>query len=101
MFFFQTEQRFDDLDVPGVLLLCTALAQMLVCDVEVPGRFGDRFCVKGFVQGSGIRESLHFAINHRRDRQFIQFLIGQFRHIRLLLPQCILELLLVDNLIVP
>ena len=74
---------------------------MLVRDVEVPGEFGRRLCVKGFIQGCGIREGLHFAINHRRNRQFIQFLIGQFRHIRLLLPQCILELLLIDNLIVP
>ena len=77
---------------------------MLICDAEVPGGFRNRLCIKGFIQGGGIRESLHLAINHRRDRQFIQFFVRQFRLVLLvllLLPQCILELLLVDNLIVP
>ena len=101
VFFFQTEQRFDGLDVPGVLLLCTALAQMLISNVKIPSGFRHRFCVEGFIQGCGIRESLNFAINHRRDRQFIQFLIGQFRLIRLLLPQSLLKLLPVDDLVIP
>ena len=65
VFFFQTEQRFDGFDVPGVLLLCATLAQMLICDVKIPGGFRRRFCVEGFIQGCGIRESLHFAVNDR------------------------------------
>ena len=74
---------------------------MFIRDAEVPSGFRSRLCVNGFIQGSGIRESLHRAINHRRDRQFVQFLIGQFRHIRLLLPQSLLKLLLVDALVIP
>ena len=36
---FQLEQGSDSFNVPGVLLFCTALAQMIVRDVEVPGKF--------------------------------------------------------------
>ena len=101
MFLLQLEKGANRFNISAVFLFCAALAQMLVCNVEVPGGFRDRFCVNGFIQGGSIRESLNFAINHRRDRQFIQFLIGQFRLIRLLLPQSLLKLLPVDALVIP
>ena len=65
MLLFQLEQGFDGLDISCVLLLCAALAQMFICDVEIPDRFRLRFCVDGFIQSCGIRESLHFAVNDR------------------------------------
>ena len=83
---FQLEQGTDGFDVPGEFLFGASDTQIIIRDVEVPGGFRDRLCVKGFIQGDGIRESLHFAINHRRDRQFIQFFVGQFRFVRLILP---------------
>ena len=36
---FQLEQGTDGFDVPGIFLLCATLAQMVVRDVEVPGKF--------------------------------------------------------------
>ena len=39
---FQLEQGTDGFDVPGVLLFCSALTQMIVRDVEVPGRLRRR-----------------------------------------------------------
>ena len=75
VFLFQLEQGADGFNVPGILLLCAALAQMVVRDAEVSGRHS----VQGFIQGSGIREGLHFAVNHRRDGQLVQFLVGKFR----------------------
>ena len=98
VFIFQLEQGADGFNVPGIFLLCAALAQMVVRDVEVPGRFRRSFSIQGFIQGSGIREGLHFAVNHRRDGQFVQFLIGKFR---LNLLQTVLELLLIDYFVIP
>ena len=94
VFLLQLEQSSDGFNVPGVLLLCTALAQMVVRDVEVPGRHG----VQGFIQGSGIREGLNLSVYHGRDGQFIQFLIGE---LWLNLPQTVLELSFVDNFVIP
>ena len=45
MLMFQLEQGADGFNVPGILLFCTALAQMLVRDAEVPGRHS----IQGFV----------------------------------------------------
>ena len=42
---FQLEQGADGFDVPGIFLLCAALAQMVVRDAEVPGRHS----IQGFV----------------------------------------------------
>jgi len=98
VFIFQLEQGADGFNVPGIFLLCAALAQMVVRDVEVPGRFRRSFSIQGFIQGSGIREGLHFAVNHRRDGQFVQFFIGKFR---LNLLQTVLELLLIDYFVIP
>ena len=39
---FQLEQGSDGFNVPGVLLFCAALTQMIVRDVEVPGRLRRR-----------------------------------------------------------
>jgi len=66
--------------------------------VEVPGRLRRRFGIQGFIQGSGIREGLHFAVHHGRDRQLVQFLIGK---LRFNLPQTVLELSFVDNFVIP
>ena len=68
---FQLEQGADGFNVPGIFLLCAALAQMVVRDTEVSGRLRRRFSIQGFIQGGGIREGLHFAVNHRRDGQFV------------------------------
>ena len=65
MLLFQLEQGADGFNVPGIFLFCAALAQMFICDVEIPDRFRLRFCVDGFIQSCGIRESLHFAVNDR------------------------------------
>ena len=48
---------------------------MVVRDAEISGRHS----VPSFIQGSGIREGLHFSVHHGRDRQLVQFLIGKFR----------------------
>jgi len=101
VFLFQPEQGADGLHVPGVFLFGAALAQMVVCDTEIPGRFRDTLRVQGFIQGSGIREGLYLSIDHNRDGKLVQFFIRQLRLVRLLLPQCILELRFVDDLIVP
>ena len=39
VFLFQLKQGTDSCNIPGVFLLCTALAQILVRDVEIPGKF--------------------------------------------------------------
>ena len=75
MLLFQLEQGADGFNVPGIFLLCAALAQMVVCDAEVSGRHS----VQGFIQGSSIREGLHLSVHHGRDGQFVQFLVGKFR----------------------
>ena len=93
----QLEQRTDSCNIPGVLLFCAALAQMIVCDVEVSGSFRHRFNVQGFVCGGCIRECLPFAVDLHRDRQLVQFFIRR----RLILPQTVLELLLVQHLVAP
>ena len=98
MLLFQFEQGADGFNVPGILLLCAALAQMVVCDAEVPSRLRRRFSIQGFIQGSSIREGLHLSVHHSRDGQFVQFLIGKFR---LNLPQSVLELTFVDNFVIP
>ena len=72
VFLLQLEQSADSCNVPGVFLFCTALAQMVVRDVEVPGRLRRRFGIQGFIQGSGIREGLPFAVDLPRDRQLVQ-----------------------------
>ena len=69
---FQLEQGADGFNVPGILLLCAALAQMLVRDVEIPGSFRHRFGVQGFVCDGSIRECLPFAADLPRDRQLVQ-----------------------------
>ena len=71
---------------------------MVVRDVEVPGRLRHRFSIQGFIQGGGIREGLHLSVHHGRDGQFVQFLV---RELRLNLPQPVLELLLIDNFVIP
>ena len=95
---FQLEQGADGFNVPGILLLCAALAQMVVRDVEVPGRLRHRFSIQGFIQGCGIREGLHFSVHHGRDGQFVQFFVRQLRHD---LPQTVLELLFIDYFVIP
>ena len=72
---FQLEQGTDGFDIPGIFLLCAALAQMVVRDAEVSGRLWRRFGIQGFIQGGGIREGLHLSIHHSRDGQCVQFLI--------------------------
>ena len=98
MLLLQLEQGADGFNVPGIFLFCAALAQMIVRDVEVSGSFRHRFGVQSFVCGSGIRESLPFAVNFHRGGQLIQFFIGKFR---LILPQSVLKLLLVQHLVAP
>ena len=66
--------------------------------MKVPGSFRHRFSVQGFICGSSIRESLPLAIDFYGNGQLVQFFIRQFR---LILPQSILELLLVQYLIAP
>ena len=83
VFLFQLKQGADSCNIPGVFLLCTALAQMLVRDVEIPGSFRRRFSIQGFIQGSSIREGLHFSVHHGRDGQRIQFLVRELRLLRL------------------
>jgi len=97
MLLFQLEQGADGFDVPGILLLCSALAQMIVRNAEISGSFRHRFNVQGFVCGGCIRECLPFAVDLHRDRQLVQFFIRR----RLILPQTVLELLLVQHLVAP
>ena len=68
---FQLEHRFDGFDISRVLLLCAALAQMVVRDVEISGRLRRRFSIQGFIQGSSIREGLHLSVHYVRDGQFV------------------------------
>ena len=101
---FQLEQGADGFDVPGVLLLCAALAQMVICDTEVPGKFKcgtfrfncGRFCA--------------YRLNYNVKRQIV-FLGGVYGNrffstnwpgrIWFVLPQALLELLLIDNFVIP
>ena len=91
---FQLEQGTDSFDVPGEFLFGASDTQIIIRDVEVPGRHS----IQGFIQGSGIREGLHLSVHHGRDGQFVQFFVGKFR---LNLPQAILELLLIDKFVIP
>ena len=43
---FQLEQGADGFNVPGIFLLCAALAQMVVRDTEVSGRLRRRFSIQ-------------------------------------------------------
>lgn len=90
----QLEQGTDGFDVPGEFLFGASDTQIIIRDVEVPGRHS----IQGFIQGSGIREGLHLSVHHGRDGQFVQFFVGKFR---LNLPQAILELLLIDKFVIP
>ena len=78
---FQLEQSADGFNVPGIFLLCAALAQMVVRDAEVSGRLRRRFGIQGFIQGSGIREGLHFSVHHSRDGEFVQFFVRKRRFV--------------------
>ena len=69
---FQLKQGADSCNVPGVLLLCAALTQMLVRNAEISGSFRHRVSVQGFVCGSCIRECLPFAVDLYRNRQLVQ-----------------------------
>jgi len=76
---FQLEQGADGFNVPGILLLCAALAQMIIRDVEVSSRLRRWFSVPSFIQGCGIREGLHLSVHHGRDRQLVQFFVRRLR----------------------
>ena len=78
---FQLEQSADGFNVPGIFLLCAALAQMVVRDAEVPSRLRRRFSIQSFIQGSGIREGLHFSVHHSRDGEFVQFFVRKRRFV--------------------
>jgi len=104
MLLFQLEQSADGFNVPGIFLLCTALAQMVVRDAEVPGRLWrrmfrfncGRFCA--------------YRLNYNVKRQIV-FLGGVYGNrffstnwpgrIWFVLPQALLELLLIDNFVIP
>ena len=60
---------------------------MVVRDAEIPGRLRRGFSIPSFIQGSSIREGLHLAVNHRRDGQFVQFLVGKLPVVLFLLIQ--------------
>ena len=72
MLLFQLEQGADGFNVPRVLLLRTSDTQIIIRDVEVPGRLRHRLSIQGFIQGCGIRECLPFAVDLPRDRQLVQ-----------------------------
>ena len=72
MLLFQLEQGADGFDVPGILLLCAALAQMIVRNAEISSNFRHRFGIQGFVCGGCIRECLPFAVDLYRNRQLVQ-----------------------------
>lgn len=104
MLLFQLEQGADGFNVPGIFLLCATLAQMVVRDVEVPGKFKcgafrfncGRFCA--------------YRLNYNVKRQIV-FLGGVYGNrffstnwpgrIWLVLPQTVLELLLIDYFVIP
>ena len=67
MLLFQLEQGADGFNVPCVLLLRTSDTQIIIRDVEVPGRLRRRFSIQSFIQGSGIWEGLHFSVHHGRN----------------------------------
>ncbi len=60
MLLFQLEQGADGFDISGIFLLCAALAQMVVRDVEISGRLRRRFSIQGFIQGNSIRKVCTF-----------------------------------------
>ena len=78
---FQLEHRFDGFDISRVLLLCAALAQMVVRDVEISGRLRRRFSIQSFIQGSSIRGGLHLSVHYVRDGQFAQFFVRKWRFV--------------------
>ena len=94
----ELKQGADGFNVPRVLLLRTSDTQIIIRDVEVPGRLRRRFSIQGFIQGSGIWEGLHLSVHHGRNGQRIQFFVRQLRHD---LPQTVLELLLIDYFVIP
>ena len=98
MLLFQLEQGADGFNVPRVLLLRTSDTQIIIRDVEVPGRLRRRLSIQGFIQGSGIWKGLHLSVHHGRNGQRIQFFVRQLRHD---LPQTVLELLLIDYFVIP
>ena len=63
----QLEQGTDGFDVPGEFLFGASDTQIIIRDVEVPGRFWRRFSIQGFIQGCGIREGLHLSVHHGRN----------------------------------
>ena len=75
MLLFQLEQGTDGFDVPGEFLFGASDTQIIIRDVEVPGRRS----VQGFIQGSGIREGLHLSVHYSRDGQFVQFFVRRLR----------------------
>ena len=81
MFLFQLEQGADGFDISGIFLLCAALAQMVVRDVEISGRLRRRFSIQGFIQGNSIREGLHLSVHYVRDGQFVQFFVRKWRFV--------------------
>ena len=99
VFLLQLEEGADGFDVPGVFLLCAALAEMLVRNVEVPSSFRHRLSIQGFVCGGCVRESLPFTIDFCGDRQFVQFFIGS--GFGFYLPQIIFKLRFIENFIAP
>ena len=81
VFLFQLEQGADGFDISGIFLLCAALAQMVVRDVEISGRLRRRFSIQGFIQGNSIREGLHLSVHYVRDGQFVQFFVRKWRFV--------------------
>ena len=97
MLLLQSAQGLDCFNIAGEFLFGASDAQIIIRDVKISGGFWHRFNVQGFIGGSSIRKGLPFTIDFCGDRQFIQFFIGR----RLILPQTVLKLLLVDYLVIP
>jgi hypothetical protein len=97
MLLLQSAQGLDGFNIAGEFLLGASDTQIIICNVKISRSFRHRFSVQGFICGSSIRKSLPFTIDFCGDRQFIQFFIGR----RLILPQTVLKLLLVDYLVIP
>ena len=101
---FQLEQGTDSFNVPGIFLLCATLAQMVVRDVEVPGRLRCRMF------RLDCRRFCAYRLNYNVKRQIV-FLGGVYGNrffstnwpgsIWFVLPQALLELLLIDNFVIP
>ena len=101
---FQLEQGADGFNVPGILLLCAALAQMVVRDVEVPGKFKcgvfrfncGRFCA--YRLNYNVKWQIVFLGGVYGNRFFSTNWPGR---ICFVLPQALLELLLIDDFVIP